>query len=48
MENKRCTCDYKDLKFEKPKEADKVWVEICEKPMNPKPAIYKKGKFKQR
>jgi hypothetical protein len=36
---------YTDLKIEKPKEKQKVMIGVCEKPMNPKVAIYKKGKF---
>ena len=36
---------YTDLKIEKPKEKQWVLVGVCEKPMNPKVAIYKKGKF---
>ena len=32
-------------KVEKPKEGDKVWIGVDANPMNPKPAIYKKGKF---
>ena len=36
---------YTDLKFKKPNEGETVWVGVCEKPMNPKIAEYKKGKF---
>lgn len=36
---------YTDLKLEKPKENDKVLVGVNTKPMNPKQAIYKNGKF---
>ena len=36
---------YTDLKVEKPKEGDKIWIGVDAKPINPKPAIYKKGKF---
>jgi hypothetical protein len=36
---------YKNLELEKPEEGDKVWGSVCEKPMNPRPVIYRKGKF---
>ena len=36
---------YIDLKINKPKEGDKIWIGVDANPMNPKQAIYKKGKF---
>jgi len=36
---------YKDLKKETPKEGEKVFCGISEKPLAPKIAIFKRGKF---
>ena len=35
-----------DLKYKRPKEGDKVWIGVDANPINPKPAIYKKGKIR--
>lgn len=36
---------YIDLKIEKPKKNNKVWIGVDANPMNPKLAIYRNGKF---
>lgn len=36
---------YTDLNIEKPQEGIVIWVSVCEEPINPKQAIYKKSKF---
>ena len=36
---------YINLINKKPEEGDKVWIGVDANPINPKPAIYRKGKF---
>lgn len=36
---------YTDLKLQKPNDGDKVWIGVDAMPMNPRPSIYKNGKF---
>jgi len=36
---------YTDLKTQKPEEGEKIWCGISAKPLQPKVAVYKEGKF---